>query len=108
MEENSKTTNEYPIHVAAPYPEESSRLLAVATLLFMVPKLILLIPHFIVLYFLGIIMIVVALFAQIVVLFTGKYPRGLYDLVFGAIQWQLRAHMYLLGLTDHYPPFSLK
>ena len=107
MEENNTHTT-HPVQAIAPRQETSSRWLALATLLFMIPKMILLIPHFIVLYFLGIIMIIVAFFAQVVVLFTGKYPKGLYDLVLGTFQWQLRMNLYFLGLTDKYPPFSLK
>ena len=100
--------SKHPVEVVAPRPEQSSRLLALATLLLAIPKMILLIPHLIVLYFLGIVMIVVAIVAQIVVLFTGKYPEGMYNLVKGTFQWQVRANFYFLGLTDKYPPFSLK
>lgn len=99
---------EHPVHLIVPRPEHSSRALAVATLLFMIPKLIILIPHFIILYFLGIIAMIVAFIAQVAVLFTGRYPTGLFDLVKGFFQWQTRANLYLLGLTDKYPPFSLK
>lgn len=98
----------HPVELVAPHPETSSRWLALATLLFMIPKLILAIPHLIIMYFLGFVGIIVAFFAQVVVLFVGKYPEGLFTLVKGIFQWQMRLNLYLLGLTDHYPPFSLK
>ncbi len=103
-----ETQNNHPVQVVAPHLERPSRWLALGTLLFMVPKLILLVPHIILLYFLGIVAIVVAAIAQIVVLFTGKYPHNLFDMVRGVFQLQLRVNFYLLGLTDTYPPFSLK
>lgn len=98
----------HPVQVVAPRPERSSRLLALATLLLTIPKLILLVPHLIILYFLGIVMLVVAIIAQFAVLFTGSYPESMFNLVRGTFQWQVRANLYLLGLTDAYPPFSLK
>lgn len=103
-----ETNKTHPVTLQAPRPLKSSRALALSTLLFMIPKMILLIPHFIVLYFLMIVMLIVALFAQVMVLITSKYPENLYNIVHGALQWQLRVNMYLLGLTDSYPPFTLK
>ncbi len=97
----------HPVQFVVPHPEEPSRLLATGTLL-MFPKLIILIPHFIALYFLGIIAIIIAIFAQVIVLFTGKYPKGFFGIVKGVFQWQLRVNAYLFGLTDKYPPFSLE
>lgn len=98
----------HPVTLTIPRQERYSRWLSLATLLALVPKLILLIPHFIILYFLGILMLIVAVFGQLVVLFTGRYPENLFNLVHGALQWQVRANVYLLGLSDSYPPFSLK
>ena len=45
--------------------------------------------------------------AWFIILFTGEYPRGLYDFGVGALQWRLRVEAYLLLLVDEYPPFSL-
>ncbi len=100
--------NTHPATLSIPRQERYSRWLALGTLLAFVPKLVLLIPHFVILYFLGILMLIVAVFAQIAVLVTGRYPENFFTFVQGAIQWQLRANLYLLGLTDSYPPFSLK
>ena len=99
-------TPEHNIKVLAERPEHSSRWLALATLL-LGPKMILLLPHFIILYVLGIFAFIVAIIAQAVVLFTGKYPEGMYNLVIGVLRWQTRTNAYFLGLTDKYPPFSL-
>ena len=49
----------------------------------------------------------VTIFAGIALLFTGRYPRGLYDLVMGMIRWLFRAIAYPALMTDRYPPFTL-
>jgi hypothetical protein len=72
-------------------------------------KWLLAIPHYIVLFFLAI----GALFAMIAtwfaILFTGRYPRGLFDYVEGVIRWHNRVAGYaFLLITDRYPPFSLR
>ena len=99
---------EYPVTVGVPHQERSSRWLALAFLLLMIPKAIMLIPHFIVLYILGIVAFILTIIAQIIVLVTGHYPTGMHDIVVGAIRWQTRVNAYFLGLVDKYPPFSLK
>jgi hypothetical protein len=98
----------HPIVLDIPAPDTSSRGLALATLLFMVPKLIIAIPHLFVLYFLALAAFVVAFAGQIVVLFTGKYPKEMHEFVVGFFRWQVRVNAYLLGLRDEYPPFSIK
>jgi hypothetical protein len=71
-------------------------------------KWFLAIPHFIVLAFLLIAVVVVVFIAWIVILFTGRYPRGLFDFVQGVIRWGARVVAYAFVLvTDRYPPFSL-
>jgi Domain of unknown function (DUF4389) len=71
-------------------------------------KWLLAIPHYIVLVFLGIagfLMVIVAWFA---ILFTGRYPRSVFDFVEGVIRWQNRVIGYAVTLvTDEYPPFRL-
>jgi hypothetical protein len=72
-------------------------------------KWLLAIPHYIVLAFLA----VGALFAWIVawfaILFTGRYPRGIFDYIVGVGRWGLRVNAYaFLLVTDRYPPFSLR
>ena len=71
-------------------------------------KWLLAIPHYIVLAFLGIAAIVVVIAAWFVILFTGRYPRAMFDFVQGVIRWGNRVTAYAFVLvTDRYPPFSL-
>jgi len=90
----------YPITVGVAYPERLSRL---STFF----RLILVIPQYIVLYFLDIVAFVLMFFAWWAILFTGKYPKGLFDFVAGYVRWNTRVTGYLSLLTDKYPPFSL-
>lgn len=99
---------QYPIDLIASRPERSSRLLALATVLFFIPKIVILLPHLLVLWALGIVATVAGFWAQLVVLFTGQYPQEMYDLVVGVYRWQWRVNAFLLGLTDSYPPFTLR
>jgi hypothetical protein len=66
------------------------------------------IPHYVVLFFLGIAAIVVVIIAWFAILFTGRYPRGMFDFVQGVMRWGARVGAYAFVLvTDRYPPFSL-
>ena len=72
-------------------------------------KWLLAIPHFIVLGFLYLAAFFVVITAWFAILFTGRYPRGIFDFVEGVIRWQNRVVGYAIVLvTDRYPPFSLK
>jgi len=71
-------------------------------------KWFLAIPHYIALAFLGIAAVVCIVIAWFAILFTGRYPRGLFDFVVGVGRWGVRVSAYALLLaTDRYPPFSL-
>jgi len=71
-------------------------------------KWFLAIPHYIVLAFLGIAAVVCVVIAWFAILFTGRYPRGLFDFVVGVGRWGVRVSAYaFLLVTDRYPPFSL-
>jgi hypothetical protein len=71
-------------------------------------KWILAIPHYIVLVFLWLGAILVVIGAWFVILFTGRYPRGIFDYVEGVFRWTNRVVGYALALvTDEYPPFRL-
>jgi len=71
-------------------------------------KWFLAIPHYIVLIFLGLAAIVCVIFAWFAILFTGRYPRGLFDFIVGVMRWANRVTAYAFVLvTDQYPPFRL-
>jgi hypothetical protein len=71
-------------------------------------KWLLAIPHYIVLVFLWLAALVVVIIAWFAILFTGRYPRGLFDFVLGVMRWTNRVIGYAFILvTDQYPPFQL-
>ena len=93
-----------PASYSVQYPDRLSRLLNNIPYL----KSVLLIPHIIVLIFLLIGSAVVTFIAWWAILFTGRYPRGLFDYSVGVLRWSTRVSAYSSMLTDEYPPFSLK
>jgi hypothetical protein len=70
-------------------------------------KAILLIPHFVVLFFLAIATIVVVILAWFAILFTGRYPRGMFGFVVGVQRWYFRVTGYFASFNDRFPPFAL-
>jgi hypothetical protein len=82
------------------YPSELNRWLPLV-------KWLLAIPHFIALFFVGIAAFFVLVYAFFVVLFTGRWPRGAFDYVVGALRWYFRVLAYFHLMIDAYPPFSL-
>ena len=91
----------YPVQVSATRQAEYHRLLPLV-------KWLLAIPHYIVLVFVFIAVGLVTLIAFFAVLFTGRYPRGMFDFVVGAYRWAWRVTSYVYLLHDRYPPFSLE
>jgi hypothetical protein len=71
-------------------------------------KWLLAIPHYVVLFFLDIGLVFAVIGAWFAILFTGRYPRAIFDYVEGVIRWHNRVYGYALTLvTDKYPPFRL-
>jgi hypothetical protein len=70
-------------------------------------RLILALPHFVVLLFVLLAWTFTTIAAWFIILFTGAYPRGMYEFGVGALRWRLRVEAYMLLLVDEYPPFSL-
>ena len=71
-------------------------------------KWLLAIPHYVLLVFLWIAVVVSVVIAWFAILFTGRYPRGLFDFVLGVFRWTNRVVGYAFILvTDEYPPFRL-
>lgn len=112
---------EYPAHLSIGYPGELSRGLV------LVKWWLLAIPHYIVVgVFVGggavisqqaddgngaawglSLVALLAVFAAVAMLFTGRYPRGIFDFVLGMQRWALRVCAYATLMTDQYPPFRL-
>jgi hypothetical protein len=98
------TTDHQSVHLDYAYPDAERELNRWLPLV----KWFLAIPHYIVLAFLNIAMVVVVIIAWFAILFTGHYPRGMFDFVEGVIRWNNRVLAYALVLvTDQYPPFRL-
>jgi hypothetical protein len=103
-DEYPSTDERQAVHLDFPYPDARQDLNRWLPLV----KWFLAIPHYIVLFFLGIATFFVVIVAWFAILFTGRYPRGLFDFVVGVMRWSNRVQAYAVILvTDDYPPFRL-
>ena len=99
------TVEEQAVHLKFDYPDNVERDL---NRWLPLVKWFLVIPHFIILFFLGIGAFFAVIAAWFAILFTGRYPKGLFDYVVGVSRWALRVYAYaFLLITDRYPPFAL-
>ena len=97
------TDEEQSVHLDFAYPEtrQMNRWLPLV-------KWLLAVPHYIALFFLWIAVLVSIVVAWFAILFTARYPRGLFEFVVGVMRWTNRVNAYAFTLvTDQYPPFRL-
>ena len=104
-----KSVDDYPADLQVEYPEKLSRGLV------LVKWWLLVIPHYIIVAFFqggqggenGGLVALLAIFAGVVLLFTGKYPKDIFNVVMGMNRWTYRVFAYAALMTDQYPPFRL-
>jgi hypothetical protein len=106
MDDRYPSTDEHQsVHLDYPYPDAQRDLNRWLPLV----KWLLSIPHYVLLALLEIAAVVVVIIAWFAILFTGRYPRALFDFVEGVIRWHNRVIAYaFLLVTDDYPPFRLQ
>jgi hypothetical protein len=98
------TDEEQSVRLEYPYPDAETELERGMPIV----KWLLAIPHYIVLFFLDIGVFFAAIGAWFAILFTGRYPRGIFDFIEGVLRWHNRVVVYAFALTtDRYPPFRL-
>lgn len=103
-DEYPSTDEEQAVHLDIPYPDAKNQLNRWLPIF----KWLFAIPHYIVLVFLYIVLIIAVIIAWFAILFTGLYPKGLFDYVVGTMRWSNRVWGYaFLLVTDKYPPFRL-
>jgi hypothetical protein len=105
MDDRYPSTDEHQsVSLHFPYPDAKEGLNRWLPLV----KWLLAIPHYVVLVFLWLAAVVCVIIAWFAILFTGRYPRGLFDFVLGVLRWANRVVGYAFVLvTDEYPPFRL-
>jgi len=104
-DEYPSTDEEQAVQLEFPYPDAREGLNRWLPLL----KWLLAIPHYLVLVFLGIAAFICVVISWFAILFTGRYPRRLFEFVVGVMRWGNRVQGYAFVLiTDRYPPFRLR
>ncbi len=99
------TEEQQAVHLDFAYPEVRQELNRWLPLV----KWLLAFPHYVVLFFVDLGAIAVVIGAWLAILFTGRYPRGMFGYIEGAIRWHDRVAAYAFILvTDRYPPFRLR
>jgi hypothetical protein len=104
-DEYPSTDEEQAVHLDLIYPDAENQIGRGWPLI----KWFLAIPHYFVLFFLFVAVFVCWIIAWLAILFTGRYPKELFEFIVGVQRWSLRVTAYaFLLITDKYPPFSLK
>ena len=104
-DEYPSTDEQQTVHLDLDYPDAEHDLKRWMPLV----KWLLAIPHYVALAVLGVGALLTTVIAWFAILFTGRYPRGMFRYVLGVGRWGLRVEAYaFLLITDRYPPFSLK
>lgn len=104
-DEYPSTDSDQSVHITVPYPDVKNELKRWMPLV----KWFLVLPHIIALIFIFIGVLICTVFSLIAILFTGRYPKGIFYFVEGFFRWTLRVSAFALLLTtDEYPPFRLK
>jgi hypothetical protein len=99
------TVEDQTVHLDVKYPDVKKELSWWLPLV----KWLLALPHYVVLAVLAVGAVIATIIAWFSILFTGRYPKSLFDYVVGVGRWSLRVNAYaFLLVTDKYPPFSLK
>ena len=102
-DEYPSTDEEQAVHIEIDYPDAERDLNRWLPLV----KWLLVLPHYIVLAFLAFVLLAITVIAWFAIVFTGRYPRGMFNFVVGWNRWALRVSAYaFLLVTDRYPPFS--
>ncbi len=91
----------YPVTVDIAYPESLNRWLVLIKWLLIIPQIFVIVFIFIAVY-------ITEIIAWFAILFTGRYPRGLFNFAVGASRWNQRINAYIYFMRDEYPPFSLE
>ncbi len=103
-DEYPSTDEAQAVHLDLDYPDAERDLSRWLPLV----KWLLALPHYIVLTVLALFALVLVIVAWFAILFTGRYPRGIFDFMVGVTRWTLRVQAYaFLLVTDRYPPFRL-
>ncbi len=104
-DEYPSTEDRQALVLEIPYPDAKQDLSRGMPLV----KWLLAFPHYLILGVLGLGVVIATIIAWFAILFTGRYPRGLFEFTVGVLRWSTRVSCYAVLLTtDKYPPFRLK